>query len=297
MAPTVNWDPYERHLLLEVARHQDDKSPLQAGIERLAEPMRWAVSLSRRIPGSAAVRDRVRKAVERAAGTVSDRARRQVTWAQIDQVYRKTGLTVTDWEAVQQLSLPQMDRAARATPAWWGWAALEGGAVGLVQGLTELTVLPWVAMAASDITATLWMGAREAALMAACYGFSPESEETAVHILASMIPVRDWEAVEYTGFKALLGNSGATRQILAQVTDAWTTKMSLTLTEKEVAVVLPLAGAALNASLNAAYLRGIRQSAQDYFRLQRLSERHTPEAVLQGLQAARRHRSLNASGA
>lgn len=297
MAPVSNWDPYERRLLLEVARHQDEKSPLQAGIERLAEPMRWAVALSHRIPGSAAVRDRVRRAVEGAAGTVSDRARRQVTWAQIEQVYKKTGLTVSDWDAIQTLPLTRMDAAARATPAWWMWAALEGGAVGLVQGLTELTVLPWMAMAASDITATLWMGAREAALMAACYGFSPASDATGVHILASMIPVRDWEAVEYTGFKTLLGHSVATRQILAQVTDAWTTKMSLTLTEKEVAVLLPIAGAALNASLNAAYLRGIRQSAQDYFRLQRLSERHSPDAVLQALQAARRQRELHASGA
>jgi len=60
----------------------------------------------------------------------------------------------------------------------------------------------------------------------------------------------------------------------------WTRRMTATLTDKEATVWLPLAGAVMNAGLNAAYLYGIRKSARDYFRLLRLSARYGSDPVI-----------------
>jgi hypothetical protein len=282
----MTWSPYEEAVLRAVARHRTTRTSLQVMLDNLARPLTWVNQVLHRIPGSARTRDRIARTVETAAERITQLAQRPGAFEAAEGAYARAGVAVHTWADIRARALEEQDRAVAQLPPSWVYGAVEGGVVGLMQGLTEWQVLSWLALAAGDVSATLWLGARDTALVAACYGFNPAREDMLPHLLAGMIPSQDWESVEFLGLKALLGHPWGTRHLLAQIADAWVRRMTLVLTDKELAVVVPVAGAVVNAGLNAAYLRGIRQSAQDYFRLLTLSERHGADAVLEALRAA-----------
>jgi hypothetical protein len=269
--------PYETDVLVEVARHRAEHDMPQRMLDRMSRPARLLDRLAGRVPALERLTDRIRGVVEDAQERITDVAARETGFDRTRDYCWRHGVSVHGWEQMGELPMPVQDELSRALPRWWVYGAVEGGTVGLVQGLTDIAVLPWLAMAAADATATLFMGAREAVLQATCYGFSPSDPDMKPHLLASMVPPTDWDRTRYLGMKAVLSHPRVAQRAL---TDMWTRRMTAMLTDKELTVWLPLAGAVMNASLNAAFLYGIRKSSRDYFRLLRLVQRYGSDPVI-----------------
>ncbi|MGC8488317.1 MAG: hypothetical protein ACP5QO_08900 [Clostridia bacterium] len=269
--------PYEASVLAEVARHRTEHDMPQRVLDRLSAPARFLDRLAGRIPALERLTERIRAGVEDAQDRITEVAARETDLSRTRNYCWRQGVSVHTWDQVGELPMAVQDQLSRDLPKWWVYGAVEGGTVGLVQGLTDIAVIPWLAMAAADATATLWMGAREAVLQATCYGFDPSDPEMKPHLMAAMVPPVDWDRTRYLGMKAVLSHPRVAQRVL---TELWTRRMTVMLTDKEAMVWLPLAGAVMNAGLNAAYLFGIRQSARDYFRMLRLAQRYGPDAVI-----------------
>ena len=268
---------YEADVLVEVARHRSEHDMPQRVLERLSRPARFLDRLAGRVPAIERLTDRIRRVVEDAQDRITEVAARDTDFSRTRDYCWRHGVSVHTWDQVGELPMPVQDELSRALPRWWLYGAVEGGTVGLVQGLTDIAVLPWVAIAAADATATLFMGAREAVLQATCYGFSPADPDMKPHLLAAMVPPADWDRTRYLGMKAVLSHPRVAQRALSEM---WARRMTAMLTDKEVTVWLPLAGAVVNAGLNAAFLYGIRQSSRDYFRLLRLVQRYGSDPVI-----------------
>jgi hypothetical protein len=64
-------------------------------------------------------------------------------------------------------------------------------------------------------------------------------------------------------------------RLIAQVTD----RLGVNMTQKELGILVPIAGAALNGSVNIAFQRIAHQTAKDYFRRLLLEDRYGEELV------------------
>lgn len=269
--------PYEKTVLAEVARHRNEQDMPQRLLDRLSSPARFLDRLAGRVPTLERLTDRIRTVVEDAQERITDVASRETDLNRTRDFCWRQGVSVHTWEQVGDLPMQVQDQLSLELPKWWLYGAVEGGTLGLVQGLTDIAVVPWLALAAADATATLWMGAREAVLQATCYGFDPSDPALKPHLMAAMVPPADWDRTRYLGMKAVLSHPRVAQRILTEV---WTRRMTAMLVDKEATVWLPLAGAVMNAGLNAAYLFGIRKSSRDYFRLLRLVERYGADPVI-----------------
>ena len=272
--------PYDRTVLAEIAHHRRQQGTAQRFLEQMSRPARFLDRLARRVPAVHRAGARIGEAVERVAERLTEAAAGHGDFATTRDWFWRQGVAVHDWDQIATLPLADRDRLSTAVPKWWVYGAAEGGAMGLVQGLADVAVLPWVGMVAVDATATIWMGAREATMQAACYGFDPARPELRAHLMAAMLPPEDWDLTRYLGMKALLSHPRVAQRAL---TDLWTRRMTAMITDKEATVWLPLAGAVINAALNGAYLYGVRDSARDYFRLLDLAHRYGADPVINAL--------------
>jgi len=277
----AHFQAYDATVLEEIARHRRQQGPAQRFLEQMARPARVLDRMARRVPALSRLSDRIRQAVERAGDQLIEKAAGQGDFAATRDWYWRQGTVVHGWNDIAALPLAERDRLAAHLPKWWMYGAAEGAAVGLVEGFMDLAWLPWLALATGDALATLWMGAREAAMQAACYGFDPARAEMHPHLMAAMLPPRDWDLGRYLGMKALLSHPRVAQRTL---TELWTRRMTAMLTDKETLVWLPLAGAVMNGALNGAYLVGVRDSSRDYFRLLDLVQRYGSDPVIARLE-------------
>lgn len=288
IASTRALTPYDSEVIRQIARRQQGHSWWQLTLEQVAVPLSWLTQVARRLPGSRYLQQGAARLIERSAGQLTRIARVQASFDWTCSIFALAEIPVDSWNTIRALPLAQLDRVSSQVPSSWAYGAVEGGLLGLMQGITDWAWPTWVALGAGDISASLWLGARDASRIAACYGFDPGQDEFLPHLMASMIPAKDWESGQFVGLKALLSHPWGTRQWLAPLFDLWSQRTTVVLADKELTTVLPVAGAVINASLNAAYLRGLYESAHDYFRLLNLSTRYPPELVYQALTDAQR---------
>lgn len=282
-ASTSPLAPYDSEAIRQIARRQRGRSLFQVTMEQVAVPLGWITQVARRLPGSRHVQQGLAHLVERSAGQLTRIARVQASFDWTRSTFALADIPVDSWCSIRALPLAQLDHVSLRVPSSWAYGAAEGGLLGLMQGITDWAWPTWVALGAGDIGVSLWLGARDASRIAACYGFDPGQDDLLPHLMASMIPTKDWESVQFVGLKALLSHPLGARQLLSPAFDLWSRRTTVILTDKELATVLPVAGAVINASLNAAYLRGLYDSAHDYFRLLNLSTRYPAELVYQAL--------------
>jgi hypothetical protein len=278
---TPELDHYAFQVLQEIAAHRERRSELETLAENLTAPARVARHLARRTWAAEQLKRRIGPQVERMTRRISEVARSQGSWRKIEPLMARAHIMVREPGELAAVPLSRLDDVTAGIPAAWLYGAVEGGAVGLIQGFTEWQLLPFIALAAVDAGFTLYLAAREAALMAGCYGFKPEDPEVGPLLLEAMTPVRDWAAWEYLGIKSAY--AVAARQGWRELEEVFVRRMTVLLTDKELSVLVPVAGAVTNAAVNGAFLRGIRSSTRDYFRLRWILRRYGEDAVREAL--------------
>jgi hypothetical protein len=151
-----------------------------------------------------------------------------------------------------------------------------------------------------DITTSLTLLSRHTCQIATTYGFSSRDTSNIPHLIAAMAPQSETSDEGYLTLKtavvtsisesgrflASTGSMVIDRQLLeheapqmirliAYVAD----RLGVVLTEKELGIIVPIAGAVLNSSLNVAFQRLGHQTAKDYFRRLILEDRYGDEIV------------------
>ena len=174
------------------------------------------------------------------------------------------------------------------------------GALCSLAEMTPFTALTLPAIILSDVMLSITLLARNTAQIAACYGFDARAPEFIPHILAAMVPQAYTGDEGYLVSKTVLLNAvressrflaqNAGRTIsqkafeknapqLLRIMQAVAARLGVVLAEKEMALLMPVLGAALNGSLNIAFQRLGHITAMDYFRVLVLEEKYGRDAV------------------
>jgi len=189
---------------------------------------------------------------------------------------------------------------------------LLGGATTIVEGIPGAQlIIPSLILA--DVTTSMTLLSRHTCRIASTYGFSSKNPENLPHILAAMAPQSETSDEGYLTIKTavvtsiressqfmsrtagmLIDRNLLEREapqmvrLIAYVAD----RLGVVVTEKELGLLVPIAGALLNSSINLSFQQLGHQTAQDYFRRLILEQRYGEElvayAIAQEIDALRR---------
>ncbi len=309
----------ERRILAEVAEHLVTPSPLQRLLDLAGKPVDAVMARLSRAGGrllpriSEAVETGVRKAVQASIAGGVRFSRDATVLAEL----RRSGARVDSMAEVRGLSLAARDAAAdafagRNAALVTGEGAVMGAAASLAEAMPGAQlVVP--ALVSADIATSLTLLSRHLVQLAACYGYSLREERgNLAHVLAAMAPqqyshdegflpmkVYAMNAAREAGeFLVALGRTSsrvgferAMQQLareapqLVRLVTTVMERLGVQVTEKAFGMLVPLAGGAVNGSLNLAFQLTGHRTGKDYFRLLVLTERHGREAVQEALAA------------
>jgi len=178
--------------------------------------------------------------------------------------------------------------------------AVLGAATTLCEGIPFAQVLIPTVVAA-DVAASMTLLSRHVCQIAASYGFSSRIPTNVPHILAAMAPHHNAspqdgffsmkatvtaairEAGQHISGKtsAGLGEKLAEKEMpaLVKLINQVAERLGIVVTEKELGMLVPVAGAVLNGGLNIAFQQMGHTTAKDYFRVQVLNGRHGEKHV------------------
>lgn len=228
--------------------------------------------------------------------------------ALLRRLRERSGMTVERLEDLRDLPLETLDDLADSYNRGHGAmlaaeGALLGAATTLAEGIpfAQLAIPSLIAM---DVSASMTLLSRHTASVAAAYGYSARDPQNRFHILAAMAPQHEAHDGGYAAAKAAaveaiheagLFASRRSQMILAQemlekeaprlvrLMNYVAARLGVVITEKELGMLVPIAGAALNGGLNLAFQQVGHTAAKDYFRLLLLEKRYGESAVREAL--------------
>jgi hypothetical protein len=177
--------------------------------------------------------------------------------------------------------------------------ALLGGATTLAEGIPGAQlIIPSLIL--TDVTSSMTLLSRHTCRIATSYGYSSKDPANLPHLMAAMAPQTDNSDEGYLALKTAvvtsIRESGQfmTRtagvmldrqllereapqmiRLLTYVTD----RLGIVITQKELGILVPIAGAVLNSSINIAFQQVGHHTAKDYFRRILLDDRYGEELV------------------
>jgi hypothetical protein len=176
---------------------------------------------------------------------------------------------------------------------------LLGSATTLVEGIPGAQlIIPSLILA--DVTSSMTLLSRHTCRIASVYGFSSKLPENLPHVIAAMAPQTEATDEGYLAIKTAVVTSireagqfmsrtaGVVMdrkvlereapqmiRLITYVAD----RLGVVVTQKELGILVPVAGAVLNSSINIAFQQLGHQLAKDYFRRLILEERYGDELV------------------
>jgi hypothetical protein len=312
------WTEYEARVVEEIARHIVSPSLLRRALETAGRPIEkileiGALSKIRPVQWTSELVFRgVRRALETSLTAASWTAREDG----VLDTASGMGIRSDSVAKLRDRPLEELDALAdRFERSHALLLGAEGAALGAATTLSETIPFAFLALptlVAADVSASMTLLARHASRIATSYGYAPSVPENRVHIIAAMAPQGDSPdegyfaakaaavetMVEAGHFLARRAGKNMTRRLLegeapkiVRLLHYVANRIGVVLTEKELGMLVPVAGAALNAGLNVAFQKIGHTAVKDYFRLMILEERYGEAAVrghLDAMIAARR---------
>jgi len=302
---------YEARIITEIADHLVNPSPVRVALDYAGWPVERLMqalggSRSGRVQGTLG---RINAAVRRALVHTIRTGEKLTRETNLLREYARRGVAAEDAAGLSgriaggEISLEIMDDVA---DTYYMSNAVMLGAEGLGMGamITMAEALPLMvpAAVAADVYASLTLLGRHAGQVAASYGFSPRQVENLHHVVESMAPLHiagdtaplsaepDDNVFLATKAEVIVALRGAGRYLVSDAAQKeipvlvkaiiWAAeRIGLTVGEKELAALLPLVGAGLNATVNVAFQQTGHISAKDYFRRQILVRRYGDQRV------------------
>ena len=297
---------YERQVLHEIALHRLQPHSIQRILDVIGKPVGKLFQLARdsSSPALKGISDRVQGWVQEGVIKTVQAASRMSGAEEIQRRIAVRGFHVADIESMRYLPMSELDVVAESFRLGGRVAlglegALLGSATTLVEGVPGAQlIIPSLILA--DVTLSMTLLSRQTCRLASIYGFSPKAPENLPHVLAALAPQAETADEGYVAMKAAVVASirEASRfnartagmmidrpllqreapqmiRLIAYVAD----RLGVTLTQKELGILVPIAGAVLNSSINMAFQQVSHQTAKDYFRQLLLEDRYGDELV------------------
>jgi len=181
---------------------------------------------------------------------------------------------------------------------------LLGAATTFAQGI-PLAQLAIPALVVADVSASMTFLSRHVCQVAASYGYSSFDLVNLPDILAAMAPTSSSSDEGFLAVKSLAvaeirnASNFASKHVgdllddmavpsLVNLIRAVAQKIGVTITEKELGLLVPVAGAVLNGGLNLAFQQTNHTSAKDYFRKLYLINKYGEDNVVNAIQIERK---------
>ena len=303
---------YEQKVIRELAVHQVQPNAVQRVLESVGKPMSKLMTLGRN-SNSRALRglaDHIHGWIEEGLIKTFQAANKLASPKEISKRFAARGIHVgSDIESLRFMPLSQLDAVADSFR--WGSTfllgvegALLGSATTMAEGIPGAQlVIPSLIL--TDVTSSMTLLSRHTCRISTSYGYPSKDPANLPHLVAAMAPQTDNTDEGYLAMKMAvvtsIRESGQfmTRtagmvldrqliereapqmiRLLTYVTD----RLGLVITQKELGLLVPIAGAVLNSSINIAFQQVGHHTAKDYFRRLLLEDRYGEEIVSYAIQ-------------
>ena len=322
MAPfALIFTEYERSVIRELAIHRVRPNAVHRLLEGAGRPVARLLKIGRESNSRA-----VRGLTAHVHGWIEEgliktfRAANHLTNAKdISRRYARRGITIgDDFESLRCLPLSQLDAVADSFR--WGSSFLLGVEGAVLGGVTTIAEgipgaqLAIPALMLADITTSMTLLSRHTCRIATAYGYPSSKPVHLPHLVAAMAPQEDDADEGYLALKtAVVTSIRESSQFMARTAGmildrrilereapqmirliAYAAdRLGVVVTQKELGVLVPVAGAVLNSSINVAFQQVGHQTAKDYFRRLLLEDRYGEQLVAYAIQ--QEIRSLSSS--
>jgi hypothetical protein len=303
---------YEQQVIRELALHRVQPNAVHRLLEGVGKPVAKLMNLGRNSQSRAlrGLSDHVHGWIEEGLIKTFRAANKLANTKDISKRYEARGIRIgEDFESLRFMPLSQLDAVADSFR--WGSTLLLGAEGALLGGATTLAegipgaqlVIPSLIL--TDVTSSMTLLSRHTCRLATAYGYSSNKPENLPHLMAAMAPQSESSDEGYLALKTAVVTSireagqfmsrttgmVLDRQLLereapqmirliAYVAD----RLGIVVTQKELGILVPIAGAVLNSSINVAFQQVGHQTAKDYFRRLLLEDRYGEELVSYAIQ-------------
>jgi hypothetical protein len=303
---------YEQQVIRELAQNRIQPNAVQRLLETAGRPMARLLSSGRR-SNSRAVRglaDQIQGWIEEGLIKTFRAANKLANTKDISRRYAKRGIHVGDnFESLRYMPLSQLDAVADSfrlgSTFLLGFeGAMLGGATTMAEGIPGAQlVIPSLIL--TDITSSMTLLSRHTCRVATAYGYPSRNPENLPHLVAAMAPQSETSDEGYLALKTAvitsIRESGLfvartagvvlDRQLIEREAPQMirlityvADRLGVVMTQKELGILVPIAGAVLNSSINIAFQQVGHHTAKNYFRRLILDDRYGEELVSYAIQ-------------
>jgi hypothetical protein len=303
---------YEQQVVRELALHRVQPNSIQRLLEGAGRPVAKLLK-SGRESNSRALRglsETVHRWIEEGLIKTFRAANKLANTKEISKRYAARGINVgDDFESLRYMPLSQLDAVADSFKFGSSFllgveGALLGGATTMAEGIPGAQlVIPSLIL--TDITTSMTLLSRHTCRLATAYGYSSRKLENLPHLMAAMAPQSEASDEGYLALKtAVVTSIRESGQFMARTASVVldrqllereapqmirlityvADRLGVVMTQKELGVLVPIAGAVLNSSINVAFQQVGHNTAKDYFRRVILEDRYGEELVSYAVQ-------------
>jgi len=304
---------YEQHVIRELALHRVQPNAIQRLLDGVGKPVAKLMNIGRHSQNRTlrGLSDQVHRWIEEGLIKTFRAANKLTNTKEIAKRYSARGIHVIgdDFETLRFMPLSHLDAVADSFK--WGSSfllgaegALLGSATTMAEGIPGAQlVIPSLIL--TDVTSSMTLLSRHTCRIATSYGYSSKKAENLPHLMAAMAPQTETSDEGYLALKTavvtsiresaqFVSRSASTildRQLLEREAPQMirlityvADRLGIVITQKELGVLVPIAGAVLNSSINVAFQQVGHQTAKDYFRRLLLEDRYGEELVAYAIQ-------------
>ena len=303
---------YEQQVIRELAVHRVQPNAVQRLLEGVGKPVAKLMNFGRNSQSRAlrGLADHVHGWIEEGLIKTFRVANKLANTKDISKRFAARGIRVgDDFESLRFMPLSQLDAVADSfrwstTFMLGAEGALLGGATTMAEGIPGAQlVIPSLIL--TDVTTSMTLLSRHTCRIATAYGYSSKNPENLPHLMAAMAPQSETSDEGYLALKtAVVTSIRETGQFMSRTTGVLldrqlldreapqmirliayvADRLGIVVTQKELGILVPIAGAVLNTSINVAFQQVGHQTAKDYFRRLLLEDRYGEELVSYAIQ-------------
>jgi hypothetical protein len=303
---------YEQQVIRELALHRVQPNAVHRLLEGVGKPVAKLMNFGRNSQSRAlrGLSDHIHGWIEEGLIKTFRAANKLANTRDISKRFEARGIRIgEDFESLRFMPLSQLDTVADSFR--WGSTlllgvegALLGGATTMAEGIPGAQlIIPSLIL--TDVTSSMTLLSRHTCRIATTYGYSSKKAENLPHLMAAMAPQSETSDEGYIALKtAVVTSIREAGQFMSRTTSVMldrqllereapqmirlityvADRLGIVVTQKELGILVPIAGAVLNTSINVAFQQVGHQTAKDYFRRLILEDRYGEELVTYAIQ-------------
>ncbi|WP_458413285.1 EcsC family protein [Schinkia sp. CFF1] len=297
------FEEYESYVITEIAKEIESPYWFQQLLNVTGKPIDKLIEGAKKIEKLPIrkVTDAVSSAVEEGLITTIKTANKLHNEESILKRFNKVdGISIKEIRDIQNISLKHIDLIANSHKLANRMLLVGEGA--LMGGLSTVSyVMPLFipGIVVADISASMTLLSRHTCQISTSYGFQSNNPVNIPLILEAMLPPSGSEDEGFiqnkvalqnefrVGFEFIKRNQDEVIDLIGknqapkvlQILQSLAQRLGITLTEKQLAVLIPVIGAVSNASMNYAFHESSHRNVQNYFRKLLLEDRYGKKEI------------------